>query len=109
MAHTLVQVGDDFDSQPATLTAGDTLEVFITPRDDIGALIFWAVRTDFYVTIRGSGGAAAVPAFETYPEHSFNGLDASATPPRIMTASRVLTVRCCPCCLASPSRRRRAS
>lgn len=88
----LLQVGESYQNQAQALTAGSLLEIYITPRDDKGGLIFWPLRTDFNVSVLRTDKPNQ-ELFSTFPEHTYNGYHTSASPPRIMVARRVYTVR----------------
>ena len=90
----VLQIGVNYDTSDDTIVAGSTLAVYITPRDDIGGLIFYPERLDFNVTIAPLATVAGSGAevFSTFPEHTANGYDTSATPPRIMVVRRAYTV-----------------
>jgi hypothetical protein len=86
-----LQVGKNATAQIQELTAGDVLDVYITPRDDIGSLIFWPVTTDFIVS--GMRAGAQQAAFALMPEHTGNSIDAYSNPPRILVLRHALQVR----------------
>jgi hypothetical protein len=84
-------VGENAAAPDMVKVAGTELQIFITPRDDVGALIFWPIRTDFNVTIERIG--APEDTYSTFPEHTLNGYHTAASPPRIMVVRRALQVR----------------
>lgn len=86
-----MQVGIDADDQTTEVEAGALFSTFITPRDDIGSLVFWPVVSDFLITALPIGSES--PAFSLIPEHTGNGFDAYADPPRILVVEQALTVR----------------
>lgn len=90
-ASVCVQVGIDADDQTTEVEAGALFSTFVTPRDDIGSLVFWPVVSDFLITALPIGSES--PAFSLIPEHTGNGFDAYADPPRILVVEQALTVR----------------
>ena len=86
-----MQVGIDASNEIAEVEAGAPFATFVTPRDDIGSLVFWPVVSDFLITAVRTETQAS--AFSIIPEHTGNGFDAYADPPRILVVRQALTVR----------------